>query len=407
MERPSAASAENRKALFLSPEAPYPLIGGGPLRTASLLGYLSQRYAVDLIVFREDGAPDPMEALPAGLAQRSEVISLPHHSKHAVARAGRNGIRLLRGRPPLVDRFSGVEKRIASFVSGQHYDLAVIEHFWCAPYADQLRPRAKALWLDLHNIESAWHLSLAEFSPTPHALVHRRFARACFELERLLLPKFDALLVTSESDAARVRAIAPKTKTVLYRNALPSVPAINRNEDDAIAFSGNLEYEPNKDAIRYFKHAIWPLLRDRWPRIEWRIIGKNPQAVAGLIAADPRIRLIGPVEDAIAALARAKVAVVPLHAGSGTRIKILEAWAAGTPVVSTSFGAEGLDFRQEEHLLIADSPGEFADRVSALLESPRRRLEIGESGWQLCRDRYSWESAWAGLELGTRLKPAT
>jgi glycosyltransferase involved in cell wall biosynthesis len=403
MERPSAASAENPRALFLSPEAPYPLIGGGPLRTASLLEYLSRRYSVDIIVFQDNGAPDPLAAIPRGLAERAEVISLPRHSKHAMARAARNGIRLLRGRPPLLDRFSGFEKQIASFVSGQQYDLAVVEHFWCAPYIEQLRPHAKAAWLDLHNIESAWHLSLADVAPSPpHAAAHRRFARAYFEIERLLLPAFDALLVTSEQDAARARSIAPRIKTLLYPNALASVPAIDRHEDDAIAFSGNLEYEPNKAAIRFFKDSIWPMLRDRWPQLVWRIIGKNPQAVARLLAGDPRIHLAGPVNDAVAALARAKAAVVPLLAGSGTRIKILEAWAAATPVVSTSFGAEGLKCRAGGHLLLADTPGEFTDQVSKLLGSPQLRLQIGQAGWQLCQDHYTWTAAWTALEEALR-----
>jgi glycosyltransferase involved in cell wall biosynthesis len=398
MERPSADSAEKPKALFLSPEAPYPLIGGGALRTASLLHYLSRRYSVDLIVFREDGADDPIAALPAALVERVEVISLPRHSKHPFARTARNANRLIRGRPPLVDRFSGFERQIEGFVNARQYELTVVEHFWCAPYVNQLRPRSKAVWLDLHNIESAWHLSLANVASQPQATAHLRFARFCFEMERRLLPRFDALLVTSEHDAIRVRSIATPAKIVIYPNALPSVPAIRRQEDTAIAFTGNLEYEPNKSAIRFFKGSIWPLLRDRWPELEWRIIGKNPQAVADLVTRDPRIKLIGAVDDAIATLARASVAVVPLLAGSGTRIKILEAWASGTPVVSTSIGAEGLDCRPDEHLLVSDTPHQFADQVSALLGSHDRRLQIGQAGWQLCLDHYTWESAWQALE---------
>jgi glycosyltransferase involved in cell wall biosynthesis len=185
---------------------------------------------------------------------------------------------------------------------------------------------------------------------------------------------------------------------IVYPNALPNVPLTDRHEDDAIAFSGNLEYEPNKIAVAFFNKSVWPLLRDRWPNLVWRIVGKNPRGVAELIARDPRIQLTGPVEDAVAALARAKVAVVPLSAGSGTRIKILEAWAAATPVVSTSFGAEGLDYQAGEHLLIAGSPTEFADHISALLTSTEQRTAIGNAGRRLCQERYTWEKAWRALE---------
>jgi glycosyltransferase involved in cell wall biosynthesis len=368
------------------------------LRSASLLEYLAGRYSADAIVFQEAGAANPLAAMPPGKIAHGTTVRLPHHSKNPAARAARNGVRLLRSRPPLLDRFAGFEKQIASAVSSTNYDLAVIEHFWCAPYVHQLRRRAKTIWLDLHNIESAWHHSLAEVSSPLHALAHRRFAQSCLQIERSLLPEFDALLVTSNQDAARVRRIAPHSNVIVYPNALPNVPLTDRHEDDAIAFSGNLEYEPNKIAVAFFNESVWPLLRDRWPNLVWRIIGKNPRGVAGLIARDPRIQLTGPVEDAIAALARAKVAVVPLSAGSGTRIKILEAWAAATPVVSTSFGAEGLDYQAGEHLLIAGSPSEFADHISALLTSTEQRIAIGNAGRRLCQDHYTWETAWRALE---------
>jgi len=185
---------------------------------------------------------------------------------------------------------------------------------------------------------------------------------------------------------------------IVYPNALPNVSVTGKHEDDAIAFSGNLEYEPNKIAVAFFYKSVWPLLRDRWPNLAWRIIGKNPRGVAGLIAGDPRIQIIGPVDDAIAALARAKVAVVPLSAGSGTRIKILEAWAAATPVVSTSFGAEGLEYQAGEHLLIAGSPNEFAEHISALIKSTELRSAIGNAGRRLCQERYTWDKAWRTLE---------
>ena len=89
-----------------------------------------------------------------------------------------------------------------------------------------------------------------------------------------------------------------------------------------------------------------------------------------IVSGDPRIELVGPVADAVPELARAKVAIVPLLAGSGTRVKIIEAWAAGVPVVSTPLGAEGLPARAGEHLLLADDAPGFRDAVSSLLASP-------------------------------------
>jgi glycosyltransferase involved in cell wall biosynthesis len=131
----------------------------------------------------------------------------------------------------------------------------------------------------------------------------------------------------------------------------------------------------------------------------WRLIGKNPQAVAKIASGDSRIELLGPVDDAILELARAKVAIVPLLAGSGTRVKILEAWAAGVPVVSTPLGAEGLPARAGEHLLLADGAPAFRDAVSSLLASPALRDGIGRAGRYLFECEFTWETAWKSLHF--------
>ena len=385
-----AARAGRPRALFVSPEAPYPTIGGGALRSASVLEYLSQHYAVDAIFFAET-------RVPPGHIERLETICLPYHSKRPAARAFRNAARLFRNRPPLLDRFSGFGRRIADFVAGQRYDLAVIEHFWCAPYLADLRASCEKVWLNLHNIESVWHQRLAGHSSRAQAFAHQRFAKAYRALEKLWLPQFDGLLVTSRNDAEQIEGISGVSQVIVYPNALPVVPPIEKKEEDVIAFSGNLEYEPNQAALRFFINGIWPAIRYRWPALTFRIIGKNPHAVRGLLSGDVRIELIGPVDDAIACLASAKVVVAPLLTGSGTRIKILEAWAAATPVVSTSIGAEGLEFEAGHHLLIADEPAEFADRISQLLASTGKRVELGQAGRKLCQDRYTWITAWREL----------
>src|SRR5277367_1529100 len=174
MNRPSSASGNRPRALFLAAEAPYPMIGGGAIRTASLLEYLARNYSVDAVIFREPGAPDPAQAIPPGLLDRLEVVDLPFHSKRPVARILRNAARLAHSRPPLLDRFSGFESVIAGFVSGKEYDLAVVEHFWNASYAGVLRASAQRVVLDLHNVDSAWHQSMAESQRGLSAFGHSR-----------------------------------------------------------------------------------------------------------------------------------------------------------------------------------------------------------------------------------------
>jgi glycosyltransferase involved in cell wall biosynthesis len=390
--------ADARRAVFLAPEAPYPVAGGGALRAASLFTYLARRYRVDVILFREPGT-DPAKQFPAGLAENIHVIDLPANARHFPAKVLRNSGRLLRRVPPLVDRFAGFSDRIAEIVHGRAYSLAVVEHSWCAAYGEQLAPVSARLVLDLHNIESALHRRCGQTEPWPTSLAHRVFARASGRLERRYLPRFSDLLVTSPAEEALVREICPRARVIVYPNALPLLPCPAARERHTIVFSGNLEYHPNISAVRFFRREIWPRLRRRWPGLVWRVVGKNPQGVRGFTQGDDRIELSGPIDDAVGELATAKVAVAPLVAASGTRLKIMEAWAAARPVVSTPLGAEGLPVRHGENILLAESPAAFADAVSALLDSPALRRRLGRAGRELYEREFTWEKAWSHLDL--------
>jgi glycosyltransferase involved in cell wall biosynthesis len=218
-------------------------------------------------------------------------------------------------------------------------------------------------------------------------------------MERIWLPRFSQVLAASEADAAHARAIAPAARITIYPNAIPLVPTPAQANDNAIVFSGNMEYHPNTSAVRFFRGEIWPILRERWPELVWRLVGKNPGAVAAYTGGDSRIEVIGETDDAVRELARARAAVVPLLAGSGTRLKILEAWAAGLPVVATPLGAEGLTARDGEHLLLADGAAAFANAVSRVLANSDLRRNLGRAGRLLFEQEFTWEKAWRKLDF--------
>jgi glycosyltransferase involved in cell wall biosynthesis len=276
----------------------------------------------------------------------------------------------------LVDRFSGFDLPVL-----RDYDLGVVEHFWCAPYIEQLRPRCRRVVLDLHNIESALLDRCSQTEGTLGRLAMRRFARACGRLEAEFLPRFDRVLVTSEVDGRHVEG------AVVWPNTIPLVPLPSVPKQPAIVFSGNMAYHPNTAAVRYFVRNVWPRLEG----VEWWLVGKNPEA---LKISGNGIRVVGAVPNAIEAIAPAKVAVVPLLSGSGTRFKILEAWAAGVPVVSTTIGAEGLDATPGVHLLIADSAVDFAGAVMHLLADDAKARRLAAAGRALYEAKFTWPSAW-------------
>lgn len=384
-------------ALLISPEAPYPLDGGGALRTASLLQYLGERYQLDLIVFQHAGQ-QIIPFLPERLVRRAQVIPLREHANSFAARALRNGSRMLRRRPPLVDRFSGYEGELDHLVGNQYYDLVVLEHFWSASYAPHVRRFSRRVVLDLHNVESAWHSSCAHASHFPRSLAHRIFARAALRLEKSWLRSCDLVLTTSDEDMRRVEALAPGIPVCVYPNAIPRRDPLPVDPTPSLAFSGNLEYEPNRSGLEWFLQRVWPALKQRFPALTFSVIGKNNHALPKSLTELDGVQCTGPVEDPFPFLARAQVCVAPLLSGSGTRLKIIEAWAAGRAVVSTKIGAEGLGAVDGESILIADSPEMFTTAITRLLLDPNLRQNIAVSGQATCERNFTWNVAWKSLE---------
>jgi len=386
--------------LMLSPEPPYPLQSGGACRTASLLHYFAQYAEVDLILLSEGGQP---AVLPPGLVRSQDVITLPVHRKTLAARYLRNARRAIAGIPPLVDRFAGLENQIARTVANRHYDLAVIEHFWCAPYVETIGNACASTVLDLHNVESVLHRRCAEVSDGLMKLGHSRFTAASRNLEVSLLPRFSMVLAASDSDARTVHAIAPDARVTVYPNSLPLVPVPVLNERYMVVFSANFEYHPNIDATRFLLNDIWPEVHRRHPDLILRLVGRGDRSIRHLLSAGQGIETSGPIPDALAEIAQASIVIAPLRAGSGTRIKILEAWAAARPVIATPLAAEGLSATDGENILLARDGPAFANAIDALLADESARRRLGAGGRRTFEDFYSWNAAWIKLDLDAQL----
>jgi len=388
--------------LMLSPEPPYPLQGGGAYRIASLLHYFARFAEVDLILISDSGMP---ALLPPDLVRNQQVLPLPHHSRGLIARYVRNAGRAIRGVPPLIDRVSGLGSLIERAIAGRTYDFGVVEHFWCAPYIEQLRGCCETTILDLHNIESVLEDSCAHLGGAGTGLVragHRRFASASRKLEADLFPRFSLVLTTSNEDAAIAAEIAPQARTAVYPNSLPWVETPESAELPRVVFSANFEYHPNIDAVGFLVREIWPLVRALCPGVRLRLVGRGDAFIRHLLpsgtAEQTGIEVTGPIQDARAEIAQAQIVVAPLRAGSGTRIKILEAWAAGRCVVATPLAAEGLGARAGVDIVLAPGAQAFASEVVRLLGDAPARKRIATHGRQSFETSYSWETAWKTLD---------
>jgi glycosyltransferase involved in cell wall biosynthesis len=176
-------------------------------------------------------------------------------------------------------------------------------------------------------------------------------------------------------------------------------PAPGAEREEELLFLASLDWYPNQDALGYFVKNILPAVRERRPGAKLRIVGrKPPESVSKRYSGLPGIEFVGEVNEVGSHLDRATVIIVPLRIGGGSRIKILEALAAGKAVISTTIGAEGLDVISGEHLLIADSPAAFAGGIEELLGSTQMRRHLGANGRNLVAARYGWDQIAIRLE---------
>jgi glycosyltransferase involved in cell wall biosynthesis len=175
-------------------------------------------------------------------------------------------------------------------------------------------------------------------------------------------------------------------------------------EQNCAVFSANFEYHPNIDAVGYLIAEIWPRVRREHPDLRLRLVGRGDASVRRLIPEGAGIEVTGPVGDAFAEISKARIVVAPLRAGSGTRIKILEAWAAGKPVVATPLAAEGLEAEDGVNILLAEQPARFVAAISGLLRDSNDRQRLGTNGRQTFERLYTWEGAWRGLDRDLQVK---
>ena len=179
--------------------------------------------------------------------------------------------------------------------------------------------------------------------------------------------------------------VAPNGVDVEYFQPRPSIPA-----EKMILFIGGMHVFQNADGVEYFLKTVWPKIQDKEKGVKCLIIGQNPSKQLQRLADETGAEMLGFVEDVRPFLARAGLMIVPIRIGSGTRLKILSAMAMGKAVVSTSVGCEGIEARDGQEVLIADTPDDMARQVVEVLRNPDIRKRLGENGRKLVEEKYSW-----------------
>jgi glycosyltransferase involved in cell wall biosynthesis len=169
-----------------------------------------------------------------------------------------------------------------------------------------------------------------------------------------------------------------------------SVQQQQQSKSAGLLFLGGMHWPPNADGARWFAEAILPAIRAREPRAQFLAVGRQPPN--SLLRPDVKsfVEAPGYVDDPQPYWARSQVFVVPLRASGGMRVKILDAWAQGLPVVATSIGAEGLAYRAGENIIIADTPEAFAEAVLSILRDPDLARRLAAAGRSTVEQHYDW-----------------
>jgi glycosyltransferase involved in cell wall biosynthesis len=391
------------RILFLSPRQSLPSRSGAKLREYHFLRALGRSAEVTYIYFGDPGVPPlTVEDLPFC----REVIGIPKPPAYG---PGKTIMGILGPWPLPILNYTSPEMSaaVARAIGSREFDIIHLDSIHMMRYAlaaameRKNSPRPIYNW---HNIESE---AMRRYGDTAPSRARRWYARCtATKLERLessILHTAFGHIVCSERERAQLRQKAPAAHIEVVENGVDTGYFASSEDPVAsrrIVFVGAMDYFPNSEAAIFFANRIWPHVRTMLEGAELAIVGANPGPAVLALGELPGVKVTGMVPDVRPFYRGALAAVVPLRTGGGTRLKILEAMAAGVPVVSTPLGAEGLDVVDGENVLLVDSGDTegWANRLVSLAESPAHRAQLTAAGLRLVQGRYDWEI------LGSKLR---
>jgi glycosyltransferase involved in cell wall biosynthesis len=369
---------------------PYPPSDGGSavmLQTVKALR--DAGHPVHIAALNTDKHRCPPELLPHVAPISAVEIQTP-------VRAGDALFNMLFSRLPYnVSRFLSEEfaRMAADMAKKNDYDIVQFEGTYTALYADAIRRKTKAPFvLRAHNVENQIWRRMAQATRHPlKKLYFYHLARRIRRFEAEHLRCFDGIVAITPEDereflrmgfAGPTTVVPAAVDLVRFSRQMPAPDSEN------VAFLGSLDWLPNIEGLEWFVSKVWPAVISKRPSARFFVAGRNPVPGLDSRLAAPGVVFYGPVPDAPSFLERFNITVVPLLSGGGMRVKIVEQMALGKCVVTTSVGAEGVYCRTNEHIVLADDPETFAQKILELFESPQLVKIIGENAANTAAENY-------------------
>jgi glycosyltransferase involved in cell wall biosynthesis len=374
------------KILFLSRWFPYPPDNGSKLRILNLIRGLAQSHQVTLLSFAEQLDIVPNSTEIHSICENIQIIPWKEYRPQST----RALLSYFSTKPRSVeDTFSiAMANRIQNITANSKSDLIIASQIYSAGYY-RYWGQVPALFEEIELGVPYEHYRNATLGWR-----HMRYGLAWEKHRRYLarlLRNFEACTVVSEQELRLLKKSLPSTESVVVIpnciNGSDYQDVDVKPEQNSMIFTGSFRYLANHDAMTWFLQEVYPLIKAKESNASLTITGDH--ASLPLPSSDD-VTLTGHVEDVRPLIASAWMSLVPLRVGGGTRLKILEAMALSTPVVSTSKGAEGLNVKHNVHILIADTPETFAEQVIRLLRDPDLRKRLVSNAYKLVQNQYNW-----------------
>ncbi len=384
------------RVLLLTQVLPYPPDSGPKIKTYHVIKYLAQRHRVTLVAFvRDTDKPEYIAHLKT-LCERVITVPIQRAASRDLVFLGKS---LLSGQPWMMLRDERPEMRtaLAELAATSQFDIVHADQLNMGQYALPFPSGRKVL--DLHN--ALWvlykRMSEAQSFTNPMKYLLMRDWPLLKRYEAEMCRRFDAVTAVSEEDkAALIEAGAPSDMTVIpIAVDLDSQPYIQRQpKGPHIIHIGTMYWPANINAINWFLDAIYPLIKARLPEVRCTLIGaRPPESIIERAKTDPSLTVTGYVDDPLPYLQDASMMIVPLKAGGGMRVKILNALAQGIPMVTTTVGCEGIAVTHDKDILIADEPSAFAEASLRLLTDVDLNQRISQNGREMVMQRYDYREA--------------
>lgn len=389
--------------LLLTPQLPYPPHQGTSLRNWHILRGLALSHSVRLLSFVEPDQVTDAAAIQPLLDVCHTVRTVPVPQRDITLRLRQ----LLTTRlPDMAHRLYAPAFAVAlrQWLTETHFDIVQVEGIELVRYMNVIREASltSRILFDDHNAETElqrrnfwtdvkrpgrWPAAAYSFVQTYRL---RRF-------ESWAMRQADWVVAVSDEDARQLQKLAPEKPVAVIPNSIDtevyqdslSAQQVPANQSFDLVFTGKMDYRPNVDAVLWFVEAIWPQIRAARPQTTLAIVGQKPHERLLSLGQQSGITLTGWVDTVQPYLAGAGLCLMPFRVGSGTRLKLIEAMAAGKAIVSTTVGAEGFPVQSGREIVLADSPGEFAQVVLALLADEEERARLGAAARQFAR-QYDW-----------------